>query len=137
MSGSRDRAALDDWLRRVLGFDPGDATEPSGAPQDLSTALEAWAGTRATVIAQLRALEAAIRAFKDPLADAAIIQVKAIAANLTPRPDTRRSVEELVRYIASDPLVQDAELPNGFGLTVAIRKPLGAALATLARAMPA
>jgi hypothetical protein len=132
MAGNSDQ---EDWVRRVLGCDVGTAAK--GAPGELKAAQEKWARSRADVVGTLNGLESAIRAMKDPLGDQAIILVKAIAANLTAVPDTRRSVAELRRYIETDSIIGDAELPNGFGIEVKIRAPLAEALAELERSLAA
>lgn len=112
---------------------PG-ASEDPGA---LDQALGAWTQARIAVLGQLLALEKAIRGMKDPEGDAAIILVKAIQANLTARPDTRQAVAELERYISTDDIIDEAQGPNGFGLTVEIRTPLLAALSKVRAALPA
>jgi len=133
MAQPGERAPRDAWVLRVLGFDPTKATNGSG----LKPALERWAQSRAAVIGQLKQLETAIRAMNDPLADEAIILVKAISANLTAAPDSKRAVAELRRYLETDSIIDDAELENGFGITVRIRDPLIPALDALDRAMVA
>lgn len=106
-------------------------------PALLDQALAAWTQARTAVLAQLLALEKAIRGMKDPEGDAAIILVKAIQANLTARPDSRQAVAELERYISTDDIIDEAQGPNGFGLTVEIRTPLLAALSKVRAALPA
>lgn len=109
----------------------------SADPGALDQALGAWTKARIAVLAQLLALEKAIRGMKDPEGDAAIILVKAIQANLTARPDTRQAVVELERYISTDDIIDEAQGPNGFGLTVEIRTPLLTALSQVRAALPA
>ena len=132
MSGTGEQAGKRAWVLRVLGIDPAGATAGG-----VGAALDQWTRSRAEVIAQLRQLEQAIRAMKDPLADEAIILVKAISANLTAAPDSKQSVAELRRYITTDSIIDDAELENGFGITVRIRAPLMPALAALDAALAA
>jgi hypothetical protein len=129
------KADQEDWVRRVLGCDVGTAAK--GAPGELKAAQEKWARSRAEALGSLRGLETAIRGMNDPLGDKAIILVKAIAANLTAVPDTKRSVAELRRYIETDSIIGDAELPNGFGIEVKLRAPLAEALAALERSLAA
>lgn len=133
MSGANAQTAKRDWVLRVLGIDPVGAT----AGGRLDTALEQWTRSRADVLGQLKQLEQALRAMKDPLFDPAIVLVKAIAANLTPAPKSKQSVAELRRYIATDSIIDDAELDNGFGIIVRIRAPLMPALDALDRALAA
>lgn len=103
----------------------------------LEQALGGWTRARTAALAQLLALEKAIRGMNDPEGDAAIILIKAIQANLTARPATRQAVAELERYITTDDIIDEAQGPNGFGLTVELRSPLLAALTGLRSALPA
>lgn len=137
--GMADMGARNAWVARVLGVkvsSPADAAaaaagRPDGGSEALNEALAHWGKSRAAVIDTLRRYEAGIRALKHPLSDPAIILVKAIAANLTAEPKTKNSVAELRRYLETDAIIDDAETPNGFGITVRIRQPLIAALDVL------
>lgn len=125
-----DRSARDEWVRKVLGVsvpvrEPGQPTAGDG--------LAAWKAARSTAIGQLKQLEAAIAAMRHPRGTSAIVLVKAIQMNLTAAPDTRRSVDELRRYLETDDIIQEAERPNGFGLKVELRGPLLRALGILER----
>lgn len=102
---------------------------PGGA--DKSGAMAAWQSARNQAIAALKQLEAKIRAMADPEGDAAIMLVKAIQANLTANPATLQQAAELERYLKTDSVITDAEAPNGFGVTINIRKPLLEALGKL------
>ncbi|MGH7041772.1 MAG: hypothetical protein ACREFY_06540 [Acetobacteraceae bacterium] len=97
-------------------------------------ALAEWQAARATAMTSLRTLEAAVRQMDVPERDRAVILLRAIQANLTEAPATPRQVAELQRYIETDDIIAEAEDPNGFGITVALRRPLLAALAGLADA---
>ncbi len=97
-------------------------------------ALAGWQAARATAMTSLRALEAAVRRMDVPERDRAVILLRAIQANLTEAPTTPRQVAELQRYIETDDIIAEAEDPNGFGITVALRRPLLAALAGLREA---
>jgi hypothetical protein len=119
------------WVQRVLGLD----LPP--AESGLIAAQVAWSRRREDVVTTLKGLETAIRKMNDPDGDEAIILVRAIAANLTPMPDSKSSIAELRRYLATDRIIGDAELPNGFGIRVQIRAPLLGALDALDTAMPA
>jgi hypothetical protein len=110
------------WLERVLGV-----RLVRGDPR-LEDALGEWRSRRVAVIAQLTALGQAIRAAEDPEANAALILIGGIRANITERPDTARKVKELEDYLIAESLIDDAETPNGFGVTVTIRDPLLPAL---------
>ncbi len=127
-------AAIDDakaaWVARVLGWSP-DATPPRNGPAD---AMASWSTARATALASLKALENAYRGMKHPLSDSAVILLRAIQANLTADPATPARVKELENYLTGDRIIAEAETPNGFGLEVALRKPLLAALDGLKRA---
>lgn len=96
--------------------------------------MDAWRSARVAALASLKQLERAFRGMDDPLVDPAIILLRAIAANLTAEPATAAQVKELLVYLRSDPIIEEAEMENGFGITVELRRPLLAALATLARA---
>jgi hypothetical protein len=89
------------------------------------------------VIDNLKLLEGHIRAMHDPDGDAAIILVKAIQANLSPRPATAQAVAQLERYISTDQIITEAEGPNGFGIKIVIRSVLLPALASIRAALPA
>jgi hypothetical protein len=121
MSGT-DNSLKDAWVTRVLGVAPG------GSGSGASPSLDKWTSARASVITTLKDLEDSIRSMDDPQGDDAIILVRAIAANLTAEPTTRQQIDELKRYLQSDPIIDDAESPNGFGIHVQIREPLMSAL---------
>ncbi len=108
------------WVLRVLGIVVSGADPVAG--------MEAWRSARSAALASLKALEGAFRAMDEPEVDSAVILLRAIASNLTERPKTRRQVDELRRYIETDDIIDDAEEPNGFGITVLLREPLLAAL---------
>jgi len=105
---------------------------PSGA---LGTALAGWQSARQTAIASLKQLLKAIVQAKDPEANAAIIQVDAMMKNLTAEPKTPQQVADLEKYLGTDDVVAEVELPNPFGVTVAVRAPLLAALTPLKQAV--
>ena len=128
-----DRAAQQAWVTRVLGVSAGGA----GGGGILSSVLDGWSRSRTAVVAQLKQLESAIRAMKDPLSDEAVILIRAIAANLTAIPDSKQRVAELRRYLDTDRIIDDAELENGFGITIRIRAPLLPALDALDKALAA
>lgn len=116
------------------GAQPG-ATSPGAGADDRAALLAAWTTARGAAVAQLQAIAQAIGKSKDPEAVQAIIQVKAMMANLTPKPSDRNAVAELQRYLATDELVEDIETPNPWGIKVELRKPLLAALSKLAGAL--
>lgn len=91
-------------------------------------ALAAWSAAREKAIAQLKAIGQAIVAEKHPEARNAAILIQAIVKNLTPSPDTRQAVTELMRYLKTDDIIDDIQSPNPFGINVNIREPLLAAL---------
>jgi hypothetical protein len=144
-------AAQITWVERVLGVamldgDRGREQESEEAPPDFDTTpdqpppetgMEQWAKARGRAIALLSALEAAFRDSGDPLSDRGIVLIRAIRANLTERPETPQQLIELVKYIADDDVITEAEVPNGFGITVELRKPLLTALASVRSDMKA
>lgn len=129
-----------EWLERVLGITigsarggPATAAAPAGPVRNgpAGKGMAAWQAARGTALATLKSLENAFRATDDPEVDAAIILLRAVQANLTAAPATPAQVAELERYITTDDVVEEAEVPNGFGITVELRTPLLAALASL------
>ena len=138
---SQAHALLDETeaLLSSMAGAPGTAlAQPASDPAPaLQEALGQWAQSRAGVISVLNQLETGIRGMDHALAGEAIILVKAIAEKLTATPDTRDSVLELRQYVATDEIIDDAELPNGFGFEVSIRAPLINALDALDRAFDA
>ena len=117
------------WMERVLGVAFGSDSGGSGA-------LAGWQRARADAVAQLRKLGRAIEAVDDPEAKPAIILIEAIVKNLTPQPSNRRAVAELNRYLSTDDIITEAEMPNGFGMKVVLREPLLRALVPLASELP-
>ena len=122
-------AAKNEWTARVLGVAFGNDSSGGGA-------LAAWQRARADAVAQLRKLGRAIEAVDDPEATPAIILIEAIVKNLTPAPANRRAVAELNRYLSTDDIIAEAEMPNGFGRKVVLREPLLRALVPLASELP-
>lgn len=110
---------------------PTDSDPVEAAPATGKAALATWQAARAPVVDQLKKLGAAIAASKDAEAKRAIIMLQAIIKNLTAAPDTRQSVLELERYLATDDIVVDVESPNPFGVEIKVRQPLLDALAPL------
>jgi hypothetical protein len=126
MADTPNEAGKQAWVLKVLGHD----FQAAGGG-GLKQAQAQWTQRRSAVVADLAALEKAIRGMEHPRADDAIILVKAISANLTVAPDSKRSVAELRRYLETDSIIDDAEMPNGFGIDVKIRAPLMPALEAL------
>jgi hypothetical protein len=135
MSGLGQPSPKDEWVFSTFGLVMAGAAEAK--PVVAKGGGATWQDARAVVLGDLKSLEKAIRAMKDPLGDPAIILVKAIAGNLTASPSTQKQVDELRRYLEGDSIIGDAEAANGFGITVTIRKPLLAALATLEQGLVA
>jgi hypothetical protein len=101
-----------------------ESEEQEGEGKESTSALEQWKTARGEVVKQLHALGKAIAATDDPEAKDAIILIKAIAANLTEKPETLNQVKELERYLVTDDIIDDAEEENGFGIEVRIRETL-------------
>ncbi len=76
---------------------------PSAAPIDLTQ----WRAQRLRVIQSLKELAKAIAEAKDPDSAAAIIELKAVIANLTESPTDPQQVVELRRYLLDDDVVAD------------------------------
>lgn len=117
------------WLERVLGI-----SVPAVAPASgVDRALAGWQAVRGTALASLKALEGAFRGMEHPERDKAVILLKAIQANLTAAPTTPQQIRELAGYLNTDDVIAEAEMPNGFGLKIELKKPLLSALAVLHR----
>jgi hypothetical protein len=106
-------------------------SKPPGPTAPALNGMALWQAERGTALASLKKLEGAFRAMKEPEVDRAIILLRAIQANLTAAPTTPAQVRELEAYLNTDRIIQEAEMPNGFGFKVELRKPLLAALAGL------
>jgi hypothetical protein len=112
------------------------ATSPSPqADGATAVALAGWQAARQKAIGQLRQLAAAIAGTGDPDGRQPLILVNAIIKNLTASPSTPQSVAELERYLQTDNVITDAEIPNSWGVTVELQKPLLQALAPLKKAL--
>jgi hypothetical protein len=98
--------------------------EAEGEELDLAGALGNYVAGRAQVIAQLNRLAAAIEATGHAQAQAALIEIKAVRANLTARPDTPAAVQELERYLETDDVVADVDGPNPYGIEVRLQETL-------------
>ena len=148
---SPQRQAYDDWVTRVLqfrfpapeaepteppapppGFDPG-APDPHRLPAAGAElkGMALWQSERSKAIAALDGLAAAFRATDHPDRDGGVLLLLAVRANLTEVPATAQQLDELQRYLDTDDVVEAAELPNPFGVHVALREPLSRAIASL------
>ena len=118
-----------EWVARVLGFR---AAMPIAAISEATGGgMAGWQAARVTALVSLKALEGAFRAMKQPQTDPAIILLRAIQANLTAEPSKPAQVRELITYLGTDRIIQEAEIANGFGFKVELRHPLLSALAAL------
>lgn len=129
MAGETEKA---EWLQRVLGVAAA-ARPTTGSSPGLDQALAGWQAARGTAIGALKALEGAFRTIEHPARDKAIILLKAVQANLTAAPTTPQQIKELAAWLNTDDVITEAEMPNGFGLKVELRRPLLLALAALHR----
>lgn len=102
--------------------------EEEGVAFDLATALGNYQAARAWVLAQLDRLAAEIQTSGHEQATAALIEVKAVRANLTAKPDTLQAAQELERYLETDDVVADLDGPNHFGIEVKLQETLLAAV---------
>jgi len=99
---------------------------PTGPKPTAAAALGAWQTARSSVISKLNGIAKEVAAAKHPKGDKALIQLKAVMAQLTAEPNTPQKVSELERYLAQDDVVGDI-----CQLAEDIRTPLLAALAPL------
>jgi hypothetical protein len=100
----------------------------SAGSAELNAALARWTSARATVISQLDKLRAAIEADGDETADAAIVEIRAVQANLSAKPDNAGNVADLMRYLENDDVVADLDEPNDYQIPIDIQIPLLEAL---------
>jgi len=115
-----------------------EAIESAGARgETLGPALAAWKTEREKALTGLNAIIAEVSGMDFVDAPEAVILLRSIAANLTEEPATRQQVDELRRYLEDDENVEEAEEPNGFGIELALREPLLAALAGINSSLPA
>src|SRR6478609_6552708 len=88
--------------------------------------LAAWKAAREAAIAQLREVAQEVAAANHEDSAAALIELKAVIANLTAEPTTPQQVTDLERYLGEDDVVLDVcEFAHD------VRTPLLQALATL------
>ncbi len=88
--------------------------------------LAAWKAAREAAIAQLREVAKEVAAANHEDSAAALIELKAVMANLTAEPTTPQQVAELERYLGEDDVVLDV-----CEFAYDVRTPLLRALATL------
>ncbi len=114
-----------------VGVGPVIAPNRADGGSPTLSGMAGWQAARGAALASLKALEVAFRKMKEPETNRAIILLRAIQANLTEAPATSAQVKELENYLTTDRIIQEAEMPNGFGFKVELRKPLLAALTGL------
>jgi len=119
--------------RQDVGVEEGE--EPQA--QTPGGGLAAWQAAREKVVVQLRALSQAIVEAKDPDARRGVILLQSIIKNLTAKPESKQQVQELRRYLQTDEVIEDAESPNPFGLTIDLKQPLLSALDGIDRELAA
>ena len=95
-----------------------DEQEDEDEELDLPQALANYDAARTTVMERLDRLAAAIQSTGHPKTDAALIEVKAVRANLTAKPDTLNAARALERYLETDDVVPDVDSPNPYGISV-------------------
>jgi hypothetical protein len=117
--------------RAVAGSHAGDAGSGDSRAAAVKAALTDWQTARGAAIAKLQELANAIKGYDHPESGQAFAKCRAVQSNLTAKPETLQSVSELEEYLDSDQVVATVEEPNGFGITVALRKPLLDALSKL------
>ncbi len=118
------------WVSRVLGVELG--SRGPGAPPNLQAALTEWAAVRDRVTATLREIADEVAAAKLPETDGALIELKAVVANLAGEPSTQQRLNELRTWVEGDDVVAEvSELADD------IRTPLLGALAHVGDALHA
>jgi hypothetical protein len=109
----------------VEGQEAPSLAPPPGPPPvvDTQAALGAWQAARAEVIARLREVGKEVAAANHPESAQALIELKAVIANLTEKPESPQQVKELRSYLGDDDVVLDV-----CELAFDLRTPLLAAL---------
>jgi hypothetical protein len=143
-NSAQDLASLGDFAKAMQVLDKLQGLlDGAGAAEDgpnaaaIKAALGGWDTARGAAIGELEQLGNAVEAYDHPQAAEAAIHIRAVRANLTPKPDTLQKVQELEAYLESDTIIAETEQPNGFGITVSLRQPLLAALSKLKPLMSA
>jgi hypothetical protein len=96
--------------------------EQEGEEIDLPTALGNYQAARAQVVAQLDRLAAAVKASQHASRDKALMEIKAVRANLTAKPDSLNAAQALEHYLETDDVVADVDGPNPYGIAVALQQ---------------
>jgi hypothetical protein len=103
-AGDYDKAtAALDRLRGLLAGGPEAPGKGEGKPAD---GMAAWQAARVQIVGQLRELASEIAASGHPNSRAAVIEIKAVVANLTAAPAGPR-VAELVSWLETDDVVDE------------------------------
>ncbi|MCE9637055.1 MAG: hypothetical protein K8T90_15225 [Planctomycetes bacterium] len=90
--------------------------------------LDAWVAARTEIVTQLKAVAADLNSAEHPEKDKAVIQLGAVARQLTAQPTELRQVDELERWLKDDDVVADI-----CDLAFDLRTPLLGALAEIRR----
>lgn len=99
---------------------------PSAAKKALEEALSDWEASRAKALDSFKSVAGAIAAARHASSAKAIMEIKAVMANITAVPNTLKQVTELEHYLQTDDVVNDVcELADD------VRKPLLAVLSRL------
>ena len=96
-------------LLEILGLKPLRGIQGAGAPA-ASTAADAmadWKARRAAAQASLKAVAGRIAAAKHLSSPKAIIELQAVAKNLSSEPSTPQQIAELQRYLGEDDVVAE------------------------------
>jgi hypothetical protein len=112
-----------DYVRANLLLDEAETRARQAAPPG-----GVWTAARNKVVADVRAVAAAIAATKDPEAQKPLIELYSIIKQLPEKLESPQTIAEVERYLRDDDIVQAAETcPPIFG-TLRIREPLLKAL---------
>jgi hypothetical protein len=122
----------------------GDAEDEAGEAENEETpggevpagGMAAWRAARAEAVGQLAQVRDAIKAVEHEGSERAVILLESVIKNLTPEPADRRSVDELVRYLETDDVIDRVHTPNPFDIEVNFRDNLLSVLATLRDRLP-
>jgi hypothetical protein len=116
------------WVLSALGIDMRPPAGNQGSQEKAADGMAVWKAARAKAVADLHGVAKKVDKLDFPQAPKAVMLLRGIAANLTEEPRTAQQVQELRSFLQNDDNIEEAEQPNGFGIEIALREPLLAAL---------
>jgi hypothetical protein len=95
------------------------------------TGMVGWQKAKIETINQIRKLQIALAKTRDPEGVHVVKLLEQVPQGLQIHPDSAENLQALETYITTDDTISRAEMPNPWGIQVAIREPLMKALAGL------